>query len=198
MRRSRSRLPLLSTSGGESFDDESPSCRLCVSGSGQSTSTICSNSGASGKRCTSGWQSSRCKNDVSRSGWASTTGRRVVGRTTSPAGQIRWPTSAFSSVLFPVPVPPTTPTTSTRSKSTRNCSTRGAIRAQTARARSSGGHGGDESTQWRTSSTSRSKSARRSWADQSSKVGMRLRAWKKFWRLNFRRSDVGGDSQRIH
>ena len=72
---------------------------------------------------------------------ATTTGLFVVGRATSPAGLTSLPASALTSVLLPVPVPPSTPTTSTRASSCRSEAMRGSISAQSAAMFRAGGQG---------------------------------------------------------
>ena len=153
---SRSRLWLESLGrGGLSAGAASSDC---VSGSGQSTSTMLATAGES-LRTTRACIRSSGSHEQSTSVATTTTGVVVVGRATSPAAVTVPPASAFTSVLLPVPVPPITPTTSTRESSRRARSSRGSICSHAPRTRCAGGHSGSEPLQAPSAATSASKAA---------------------------------------
>ncbi len=117
-----------------------------VSGSGQSMMTMSRNSSAS--RCTSSKSSSGSPSD-STSVWvcAINTGRRVVGRC-RPAVVHSVPTSALTSELLPVPVPPKVATISGASSRMRSVSTRCNTRRTSDCARASGSQGESADAHW--------------------------------------------------
>ena len=139
---SRSRLRLVSLGRGPA-DAGCPRWSAaeadCVSGSGQSTSTILATAGAL-LRTTLASIASSGSHELSISLAMTTTGCIVVGLSTSPAGLTSPPANALTSVLLPVPVPPITPTTNTRDNSRLAESRRGSTCCHSRRTWAAGAH----------------------------------------------------------
>ena len=165
-RRSRLRLASLGRPGSPAA---APG-RLCVSGSGQSTSTMFATAGDS-LRTTRACIASSGSHDRSTSRAATTIGFTVVGRATSPAAVTSPPANALTSVLLPVPVPPTTPTTSTRESSRRTLSSRAATPSHSFFTRRAGAQAGPAGAQRPSASTRASKAAKSGSAAIAAGVG---------------------------